>query len=142
MNIEKFENCVIPILFNKTNKELTKAYDDLLRPYGLSKFHGFYLICLHKNPQGLKLNDINHIIGCDKANTSRAITDLEKKGFIIKVYDNCNEKKYVVRLSEQGLEIADKFIGNIRKVGNSMLDRLTEEEQTQLIYLIQKMYGE
>lgn len=142
MNIEKFENCVIPILFNKTNKELTKVYDELLKPYGLSKFHGFYLICLQKNPQGLKLNDINHIIGCDKANTSRAITDLENKGFIIKVFDNCNEKKYMVKLSEQGSDIAGKFVENIRKVSNSMLDKLTEEEQSQFVYLIQKMYGE
>ena len=94
MNIENIENCVIPILFNKTNKEFTKAYDELLKPYGLTKFHGFYLICLYKNPQGLKLNDINHIIGCDKANTSRAIADLENKGFISKSTDNTNEKKY------------------------------------------------
>ncbi len=142
MNLEKFENCVIPILFNKANKELTKVYDEFLKPYSLSKFHGFYLICLQKNPQGLKLNDINHIIGCDKANTSRAISDLENKGFITKSSDTCNEKKYIVKLSEQGEEIAGKFIGYIRKVSNSMLDKLTEEEQSQFVYLIQKMYGE
>lgn len=142
MNIENIENCVIPILFNKANKEFTKVYDELLRPYELTKFHGFYLICLQKNPQGLKLNDINHILGCDKANTSRAITDLEVKGFINKCCDNCNEKKYVVKLTDKGREIADRFIENIREFNKSILNKLTEDEQMQLVSLIKKMYGE
>ena len=142
MEIENFENCIIPILFNKTNKLFTKLYDDLLKPYGLSKFHGFYLICLHKNPEGLKLNDFNQIIGCDKANTSRAMSDLESKGFIVRDSDSIIEKKYMVKLTDVGKEVSDKFVNNIRKFGSSLMDKLTEDEQKQLVYLIQKMYGE
>ena len=142
MDIENFENCIIPILFNKTNKLFTKLYDDLLKPYGLSKFHGFYLICLHKNPDGLKLNDFNQIIGCDKANTSRAMSDLEAKGFIVRDSESIIEKKYMVKLTDIGKEVSDKFVNNIRKFGSSLMDKLTEDEQKQLVYLIQKMYGE
>ena len=126
MDLENFENCIIPILFNKTNKLFTKLYDDLLKPYGLSKFHGFYLICLHKNPEGLKLNDFNQIIGCDKANTSRAMSDLESKGFIVRDSDSIIEKTSFhikgVELNSKTAHGKMKVQGHVRGYVSGMID--------------------
>lgn len=141
MEIKRGENCIIPILFARHLKNVNKIYDELLKPYGLSKFHGAYLICLFRNPNGLKLNDLNRIIGCDKANTSRAIMDLESKNLICKNIESDGEKKYSVRLTENGREIAEKFVLSMRNFGDKMFSRLDEVEQKQFFYLINKMYG-
>ena len=38
--------------FLSTNKDFNKQYDVCLKPYGLSKFHAFYLLCLYYNRDG------------------------------------------------------------------------------------------
>ena len=48
----------------------------------------------------VKLNELNKLIGCDKANTSRAIGDLEEKGIIFKNNIDCSEKKYLVKFPD------------------------------------------
>lgn len=138
-NIDNFENEVFPILFNKINKNINKQYDKFLKPYALSKLHAFYLICLRKFDKGLKLNDLNSLIGCDKANTSRAITDLEEKGVVTRDTTFDNERKYFVKLTEYGNKIASYFINESKKKLNSMLSNLDEKEQEQLFYLINKL---
>lgn len=141
MEIRRGENCIIPILFARHLKDVNKVYDELLKPYGLSKFHGAYLICLTRNPNGLRLNDFNRIIGCDKANTSRALSDLESKQLIIRDSESGQEKKYFVKLTDEGMEIAEKFVLSMRSFGDKMFSRLDDAEQKQFFYLLNKMFG-
>ncbi len=135
------EHYIVPILFNRVMKSFNKVYDEYLKPFGLSKFHGFYLMTLFKYPNGLKLNDFNTIIGCDKANTSRAMADLEEKRLVLKDFPTTAEKKFLVRLTEKGREVAFKFDENMRKFGEKVFSCLDEDERLQLIYLINKIKG-
>lgn len=133
------EHYIMPILFNRVIKTFNKVYDEYLKPYGLSKFHGFYLMALFKHPSGLKLNDFTSIIGCDKANTSRAVADLEEKKLADRDYSTTTEKKYLVKLTEAGKVIASKFDDNIRKFAEKVFSCLDERERLQLIYLMNKI---
>ena len=137
--IDEFENHVLPIFIAKLFKNFQKTYDEILKPYGLSKFHAFYLICLSKYSNGLKLNELNDIIGCDKANTSRAITDLGNKGIIFRDVGSINEKKFVVKLTEKGFDIARSFCLKSKSYSDSLIDNLSNEEQIEFFRLISKM---
>lgn len=133
------EHYILPILFNRVIKSFNKVYDEYLKPYGLSKFHGFYLMTLFKHPSGLKLNDFNNIIGCDKANTSRAMSDLEEKNLAYRDFPVTAEKKFLVKLTEQGKKIATKFDENMKIFGAKFFSCLDEDERVQLIYLMNKI---
>jgi len=137
--VDKFE-MIIPVYINRLNKNLQKIYDELLKPYGLSKFHAFYLMFLMKFDKGLKLIELNEKIGCDKANTSRAIMDMENKGIIVKEGNTC-EKKFIVKLTERGFQIANKFREMSRDCMKKMFGCLSDREQLEYSNLTEKMLG-
>jgi len=137
--INDFENCILPLLFNKANKNFNKQYDECLKPYGLSKFHAFYLIVLVKNKEGLTMNEINNFIGCDKANTSRAINDLQEKEIIFRDFGHYNEKKFLVKLTEKGYRIACHLLQTSKVSIESELSKLTQNEMNELFRLIKKI---
>ena len=140
-SLGNFETCIIPMAFSKICKVFNKQYDECLKPYGLSKLHGFYLLTLIKNEKGLTLNEINDFIGCDKANTSRAVADLQDKGIIVKDISANTEKKFIVRLSEKGREIARKFAEYSKRFVEKCLSKLTLDESSELLRLIRKIVG-
>ena len=89
----------------------------LLKDYGLTHFHTWYLANLYRYGE-MNLSSLTSEIGVDKANTTRAVRDLIKKGYIEKLGDS--DRKYNIRLSEEGYRVADTFkrhIDNIMKNG-------------------------
>ena len=136
---EKFEEDVFPIMLCKIHKNLQKQYVEILKPYGLSKFLSFYLLCLLKFKSGLKLNDLNEIIGCDKANTSRAIADLEEKNIVCKDIPIDKEKKFFVKLTDYGLNLAQKFYNSSKTFYEKILNKLSHEEQEKFYEIMLKM---
>ena len=143
MDIVRDKGCLLdidlPILFSKMSKDFNRDYGEFLKPYGLSKIHSFYLLCLHKRPDGIKLKELSEIVGCDKANTSRAIADLQDKGIVCKDTDNDIEKKYMVMLTSEGREIANKFAELVRVNVTNVLSRLSKNEIDTLKSIINKL---
>ena len=143
MDIVRDKGCLLdidlPILFSKMSKDFNRDYGEFLKPYGLSKIHSFYLLCLHKRPDGIKLKELSEIVGCDKANTSRAIADLQDKGIVCKDKDNDIEKKYMVMLTSEGREIANKFAELVRVNVTNVLSKLSKNEIDTLKSIINKL---
>lgn len=143
MDIVRDKGCLLdidlPILFSKMSKDFNRDYGEFLKPYGLSKIHSFYLLCLHKRPDGIKLKELSEIVGCDKANTSRAIADLQDKGIVCKDTDNDIEKKYMVMLTSDGREIANKFAELVKVNVTNVLSRLSKNEIDTLKSIINKL---
>ena len=137
-NYEQFE-AELPILFSKITKSFNRNYGDFLKPYGLSKLHAFYLLCLLKNSHGIKVKQICDELGCDKANTSRALADLESKGIISKSSQNDNEKKYDIKLTDKGFNIAKNFEKSVKENVGIMLSVLNQEDVNYLTNIIRKL---
>jgi len=132
-------NCHIPIFFSQINKDFNKVCESFLKPKGFGKLHAFYLICLYDKINGLKLNELNKLIGCDKANTSRAISDLENKHIIIKDSRDNSDKKYNVKLTTIGLELCNEFVNKVREEISKMFKKLTDEELKIFLRLLNKL---
>lgn len=132
-------DAVIPILLNRACKNFCKEFDDILKPYGLSKLHAFYLIVLYNNlDNGITLNAFNSKLGCNKANTSRAIANLMEKNIIYKVSEEC-EKKYMVRLTNEGVNLARTFVESIQERNYQLLSVFDEEEKNEFYRLLKKI---
>ena len=110
-----------------------------MKPYGLSKLHAFYLIVLYNNiDNGFKLNDFNTSLGCDKANTSRAIANLMEKNIICKVSEEC-EKKYLVKLTTEGIALAKNFVESVQEKNYQLLSVFSNDEQIEFYRLLKKI---
>ncbi|MBE5736420.1 MAG: MarR family transcriptional regulator [Clostridiales bacterium] len=129
----------MPILLSKICKNFNRDYGDFLKPYNLSKLHAFYLIILLKNPQGIKLKQITDELGCDKANTSRAVTELIERGIISKTSNNDKERKYDIKLTEQGYAVACDFAKLVSNNTSQVLSVLNQEELVSLRNIISKL---
>ena len=136
--LDKLDELNMPILFSKISKNFNKKFGDYLKTYGLSKIQAFYLVCLYKNDQGLTLNQLNDMTGCDKANTSRAISDMEVKGIVDRNNKDI-EKKYGVYLTDKGKEITSEFVQAIKLDIKESLTVLTSEEVNVLQNIIKKL---
>ena len=55
-----------------------------MEKYGLKSSCGIYLISLKHDPEGVTAARLAEITGRDKADVSRSVTELEKKGFLRK----------------------------------------------------------
>ena len=130
-----------PILFSKLSKSFNKRFGDYLIPFGLSKLHAYYLMCLYKNKNGLTLNQLNIMTGCDKANTSRAINDMADKGIVERSGQEC-EKKYRVVLTKKGFDIGKDFMHSIKDSIKNTFSVLTEKELEFFQNIVKKLAKE
>ena len=110
----------------------------MLTAYKLSSSHVMYLMVLYKNSEGLTLSNLNEILEVDKANTTRVVKDLIKKGYLIKDEKNSGLRKYKVLLTDKGIEVSRKIKNNIKLVHEKINAILSEEEKRNFFKILKK----
>lgn len=78
-----------------------------MEQYGLKGPHSIYLIALHRNPDGLTAPQLCELCGKDKADVSRAMSLMEKKGLVVKEGIHQNLYRGVFKLTGEGLAAAE-----------------------------------
>ena len=87
----------ISTYWNKIAAEEMKAYD-------LKAAHAIYLMTLYKNPDGITAANLCEACNKDKAEISRAISLLEKRGLVIR--DSSASYRAPIKLTESGVAAA------------------------------------
>ena len=77
-----------------------------LAKYGLSSAHTIYLNTLYNSPEGITAAKLGELSGKDKADVSRMVAILEKKGMLEKQAVGGNMYRALLKLTEQGREAA------------------------------------
>lgn len=77
-----------------------------LAKYDLSSAHAVYLNALYNNPEGITAAKLGELSGKNKADVSRMIAVLEKKGMLQKEAVGENMYRALLKLTEQGKEAA------------------------------------
>lgn len=75
---------MLPIILNKLKKRLDNVNRDLLKEYDLNKLHLLYLMVIFESQEGMTLKELSDYLDFDKANTSRAISQLISKEYVQK----------------------------------------------------------
>lgn len=128
---------LIPNLISNFLKKIRKAQNEMLINYHLSSIHMMYLMVLYRNLDGLTLNNLNDLLNVDKANTTRVVKDLIKKGYLEK--DEKGIRKYKVKLTEEGIIVTKKVKKNSAYLQAKVKDILNEEEQLFFIKILLKI---
>ncbi|MEG0133880.1 MAG: MarR family transcriptional regulator [Clostridium sp.] len=88
---------------------------------------------------GLTHDELTYKIGVDKAATTRAIVKLEEAGYIKKVQDVNDKRKYYIFLTDYAKEKREEIINKSKKWEIEIAKELTEEELDQFYYLFRKV---
>lgn len=118
-------------------KKLRKKQDELLLPYGLSNFHAVYIANLYRYKE-MTMADLTELAGVDKANTTRVIKDLLDKNIVEK---QGGERKFVLKLTQNGKKIAKKFNDKIEKFMNMVFSDFADSEKNELCRLLNKLFN-
>ncbi|MDL2310806.1 MarR family winged helix-turn-helix transcriptional regulator [Peptostreptococcaceae bacterium OttesenSCG-928-C18] len=131
---------MLPILINKLKKRIDNVNNDILKEYGLSKLHLLYLMLLLETEEGLTLKELSEHLGFDKANTSRAISQLIAKKYVQKKLQGELELKYKVELTEKGREISSVIWNQNQEANIELIGLFTPEELRVLFQIGSKLW--
>ncbi len=127
--IDRFEHFTCAT--NEITKFWRKLAGDEMDKHGLKAPHAIYFTLLAKhNSTGLTATQICELCGRDKADVSRMMAIMESKGLLIKEGNNQNLYNGVLKLTEQGLQIANSVKDRANKaVAIAGKDLSNEERQ-------------
>jgi DNA-binding MarR family transcriptional regulator len=75
----------------------------------------------------------------DKATISRAISDLEKKGIIVKLPNKSHKRSPLIWMTEQGKALYDNIVPTFTEQASQFTNVLSAKEKNQLCELLDKL---
>ncbi|HSK69396.1 MAG TPA: MarR family transcriptional regulator [Candidatus Limnocylindria bacterium] len=132
---------MLPVMLNMLKKRLDGANAGLLEKYGLSKLHLLYLLVLYENGEGMTLKELSDFLDFDKANTSRAISQLTAKEYVRKSPQGALDLKYKVELTQAGRDVAAVIWRHNHAVNSGLVRLFTPEELATLLRIAGKLRG-
>lgn len=97
-----------------------------------------FLVYLYMK-DGITHDELTEKIGVDKAATTRAIVKLEESGYIKKIQDKKDKRKYYIYLTDFAKDNRENIINKSKKWENELVGELTDEELKQFYYLFRKI---
>lgn len=120
--------CIISL--NKAQefkKAADKYLDDAFKCLGLTKLEGLYLATLFEK-DGVSLIELTNNIHMDKANTTRVINSLEKKGYVLRKTDEKDNRKLNIFITNKAKELKDLVIVKIEEFNKIAYNGLSKTE--------------
>jgi DNA-binding MarR family transcriptional regulator len=99
--------------------------------YGLKGTYAIYLLTIAGQDEGITAAQLSERCSRDKADVSRAVADMEQKGFIIK---EGNRYRAQLMLTEKGRELVER-LENHADMAVNLAGADLSDEQRQCLYL-------
>lgn len=136
-DIDKFSYMPFIALIHHISRNRLKY--SMNNPNGIDMIHeGRYLMVIH-DMADLSQDDLANIFAQSKGTIAKALRKLEDKGYVIRKTDENNRRKYILKTTEKGEELAillqKEFEDWEKQVG---IDRLDENTKEQLIMIAKK----
>lgn len=103
--IDRFERFTFAL--SEISRHWHKLTADEMAKYGLKGTHSIYLLTLSRYPEGLTAPELCQHCDRDKADVSRMMSIMEKKGLVSKQYIGNSKYRGIFQLTSAGLEAAD-----------------------------------
>ncbi|MBR6806957.1 MAG: MarR family transcriptional regulator [Clostridia bacterium] len=128
---ERFERFSLAI--SEISRHWHKLTSNEMEKYGLKGPHSVYLSTLARYPEGLTGPMICELCGKDKADVSRMMGIMEKKGLVIKESTNRNLYRAVFKLTPEGCEAAE-FVVRRATLAVHIAGRDMDDETREMFY--------
>lgn len=100
--VDRFERFSLAI--SRISRCWHKLTAEEMEKYGLKGAHATYLLTLSRNPDGLTAAQLSELIGKDKADVSRMLAIMEKKGLVCRQGSAYRAR---LRLTDEGMQAAE-----------------------------------
>lgn len=122
--IDRFELFVSYI--SAIHRDIQKIERDEMVKYGLKGAYAQYLVAMHRYPEGITAAELCEVCGKDKAAVSRALSEMESKGLIVKQCNHDNQYRAQLLLTEAGMDAAEyvcrKAVAAVQIAGQELTD--------------------
>ena len=107
---------------------------------GLTKGRFMVLIQLYRRPdEGLSIREIRDFHKVQSATMTGIIDTLEREGQIERVSDPTDRRKVIVRITEAGRELVEKFLPKHQENIKQMLFRFSNKDRRDLLELLKRL---
>lgn len=110
-----------------------KLTSDEMEKYGLKGPHSVYLLTMYRSPEGLTAPQLCELCGKDKADVSRMMSIMEKKGLVVKEGVHQNRYGGVFKLTEEG-KVAAEFVRRRAGLAVEIAGKDLTEESREIFY--------
>ncbi len=124
---ERFERFSLAI--SELYYYLHKITRDEVKEYGLSGPHAIYLFILYRHKKGLTSAELSEATFKNKADVSRAVSLLEKKGLVTRKGGAKNSYRAKITLTDSGIAAAEKLRDRAKVVTDKISKDLTKENR-------------
>jgi DNA-binding MarR family transcriptional regulator len=116
----------------------SKKFDQRLKEKGLTLALWPTLMCLWEK-EGINQREIAQMSKVESSTTTRTIDKLETLGLVERQPDPDSRRSFKIYLTEEGRALKKEVIHLPLEVNQQLLDPLTEQEQTIMVQLLQKL---
>lgn len=129
------------LLTSNVVRTINKIKNFEMKKYGLKGTQVSCLFYLYGSDGDMTAKDICALCQEDKAAISRALKDLENKGFIVCENDS-NKKKYntLLTLTESGKKVAKQILNTIERILKYDKNFISEQELSEFYQTFNKIY--
>lgn len=106
-----------------------KIAADELKPFGLKGTYVIFLIALYKHPEGLTAANLSERCNRDKAEVSRAVSALEKKGLVVRENTTVNGYRAKITLTPDGHSVTKAIRERVKLAVEKGGEGLSEEQR-------------
>ena len=129
------------VLLSNIGRVINKIKNYEMSKFGLKGSQVNCIFYLYGNEDGMTATELCNLCEEDKAGVSRALKDLEEKGFVECKSDE-NKKKYNsnLKLTPKGEEVAEFISGKINDIINYDKNYISDEELKSFYNTFNKIY--
>ena len=128
----------LPYVLNRATAALNADFQQVLREHGLTLLHWRVLAFL-RDADGLGVSALANITGSDQATLSRALTVMEKAGYIARHPDPLDQRVATIRLCPAGRRQFARVLPIALRLHLRAVADLSQEEQETLIGLLNRI---
>jgi len=121
------------------NRYHFKFMDERMGQYGITGPLGFYLLEIEKH-QSIKMNQLIDLTPYHKSHATRIVAKLHEMGLIDKLVDSDDMRGYILTITKEGKEIANKVLSAHQDWESLVDSALSKEEIKVLDSLMHKTY--
>ncbi len=111
--VSGFERFILSI--TEIDRYWNKIAAEEMIKHGLKSPYAVYLIVLYKNKDGVTPTELCEICSRNKADVSRAMSDMQKKGLVVKENNGKNIYRARMLLTESGVAAAQRICDSVAK---------------------------
>ena len=135
LKLEQFLPYKLSVLSNRISREIANDYE---KEFSLTLPEWRVMAVLGENPN-LSASEVSNRTAMDKVAVSRAVKKLIEGGRLIRKFAPSDKRRSIITLSKKGRDVYEKVLPVAKKYENTILSRLSLEENKQLDYLIEKL---